>query len=325
MSATASTGETASSTKYSIDVSERRVKSAAVRGSSRASVAAAAGRVLLDPSAASRRLPPPRSGYHAREVVGSRPRPSDAPLSMGLNQDLGGEGSTAVSYANARAPDTTSEPGMAMAGVRSDSGGCEDVKLDVPEGTGKELAAISDGIVAATAAAAAAANSGGEMTNLHPCPLSGILDMSEPPLRNHRRSYYNEDDGKVYKVRSASNESTIAADIEEAPREEERLKCTVDFKGKVKHGEGCILRGVSNNSPPTSSRNSMTQQKLPASDGATLLDMDSGQEPPPLSVHIPVSVGIPVRTWHKDDKSDWDPAGMGATGERAVSSISERN
>lgn len=321
MSATASTGETASATKYGVGVSERRVKSAAVGGSSRASASTTAGRILLNSSAASRRPPPPRSGYHPRELIGNRPRLSDGSSSMGCNQDWGGEGTAAAFSTGAQVPDTTTRANTAMAGVRSNSGGCEDVKLDEVGEAEKEVAARSEGMGAVIAAATGVAEPGGEKKNLHPCPLSGVLDMAEPPLRNHRRSYYNEDDGKVYKVRNSSNESMIT-DIEEAPREEERLKCIIDFKGKVKHGENCILRGVSPLTPPTSNRNSLAKKLT--SDGATLLDNDPDQELPHLPAQIPVSIGIPVRTWHKDNTSDWDPAGVGAEGQGTIASVSGR-
>ncbi|CAM9314510.1 unnamed protein product, partial [Hapterophycus canaliculatus] len=177
-------------------------------------------------------------------------------------------------------------------------------KLDEAEGEENEVAAESKEIQADGVAAASAV----PRKALRPCPLSGILDMSEPPLHSHRRSYYSEGDDMVYLVPRTSGEQTPVAKLTEAPREDERLKCVIDFQGAVRHGEDCSLRGVAHNT-------AMPQNKWHASSArkrsslhnhdSVALNRGSDLDTPPISV------GIPIRTWHRDSSSDWDPTGDG--------------
>lgn len=290
-------------TKLGVAVKERRVKSAAVGAT------LGAGRALLGSLTITQRAPPPRSDNHPRAGRNLRGSLVGQSSPMEWNWDCGG-GGTEVYRAPATIPPegaTTatreverglsgSQVDTAMAVQSNDEGGGETTGAEVKQ------TAVNDkprdtGVAPATG-----------RQSLRPCPLAGILDMSEPPLRGHRRSYYNEGDGRVYRLPQKSDTSTVAG-FEERPREEERFKCVVDFKGDVQHGEDCALRNVTHKTLPPSKRNSRT------------LEWDSGQEPPTLPLQAPLSAAIPIRTWHREYTSEWDPAGVGATGERVTGRI----
>lgn len=68
---------------------------------------------------------------------------------------------------------------------------------------------------------------------LHSCPLSGILDMSEPALRRNRGNSF-ADDGNVTPEPSRSCNSG---------------KCIVDFDGSVCHGDACVLKNMDQGYP----------------------------------------------------------------------------
>ncbi|CBJ48379.1 hypothetical protein Esi_0002_0153 [Ectocarpus siliculosus] len=174
-----------------------------------------------------RSQPPPRSDRRLRserEPWGARARLSGQFSPMGWDRDWGGEGAVTAPTAGTGTPDAAGEAtatgappaaaavagevvsgafGRALSGLQADEAaksadrgdGGVGVKLDSIEGKQEEVVAKPEKVedIAAVAAAAAA---GGEATHLHPCPLAGLMDMSELPLRSHRRSYYNEDDGK---------------------------------------------------------------------------------------------------------------------------------
>lgn len=308
-SAAPAAGQTSATgaTKLGVAVKERRVKSAAVGSSSKAgAITAGADRASLSSLAVPQRTPLPRSDGHpradpraGRRLLGSSVGQSSP---MEWSRDWEGDGTELARAPATTPPDATTattgkiergSPGLpadtAMA-VRSDDQGGGEKAGEAEE----RQTAANDKPREAEAAPAT------ESKKLRPCPLAGILDMSEPPLRSHRRSYYNEDDGKVYVLPKHGDAST-AAGVEEPPREEERFKCIVDFKGVVRHGEDCVLREVADKIPPPSERNSLT------------LEGDSGQALP-LQVALPAA--LPIRTWHKESTSEWDPAGLGATGGR---------
>lgn len=160
-------------------------------------------------------------------------------------------------------------------------------------------------------AAAAAAVPETTRKYLRPCPLAGILDMSEPPIHGHRRSYYNEGDGNVYLVPRTSEERTVAS-LTEPQREEERFKCVIDFQGVVRHGEDCSLRDVAHKAAlPQKKKQSFSASKRPSLDNPDSVALDRGSDQDPL----PISIGIPIRTWHRDGSSDWNPSGVGGAGE----------
>lgn len=304
-SAAPAAGQTSATgaTRLGAAMKERRVKSAAVGSSSKN-----AGRASLSSLAVTQRAPPPRSDNHpradpraGRRVLGSSAGPSSP---MEWNRDWGGDG-TELSRAPARAaPDATTATGEVERGspgshadtamaVHSDGAGGGEKAGEAEE---RHQTAVSDKPRETEAAPATGRK------HLRPCPFAGILDMSEPPLRSHRRSYYNEDDGKVYLVPQLGDKST-AAGVEEPLREEERFKCIVDFKGDVRHAEDCVLREVAHETPPQRKRNSF------ASEG------HSGQEAP---LQAALSAAIPVRMWHKESTSEWAPSGVGATGGRVT-------
>ena len=94
--------------------------------------------------------------------------------------------------------------------------------------------------------AKSAVSSGSEMerlsprvknTDRHPCPLSGVLDMLEPPLRRDRRSFFS-DDGRVYSSVTTREGGLLPA---EPVREDKLMDCVLDSEGVVRHGKNCIL------------------------------------------------------------------------------------
>lgn len=288
-SAAAAAGQTAA-TKLGAGMQERRVKSAAVCGSSKTH--AGAGRASLSSLVVTQQPPPPQSEDHP--LAGRKLRGSLAgqPSPMEWNRDWGGEG-TEVSTTPATAPPggtTTLEVERGLLGPQAVQGGGKVGGEKPSEPEEKQTAAN----VRPSETEAAPAT---ERKQLRPCPLAGILDMSEPPLQRHRRSCYNEDDYKVYRL-PQTDKSLTTTGIQEPPREDERFKCVVDCKGEVRHAVDCALREVAAHSPRQSTRNSLAS------------DRDPGHE-----MHAALTVAIPVRTWHKDNSSEWDPAGAGTTGE----------
>lgn len=288
-----------------------------------------------------RSQPPPRPDRRLRserEPWGARARLSGQFSSMGWDRDWGGDGAVAAPAAGTGTPDAAGEAtatgappaaaavagevvsgtlGRALSGLQADEAaksadrgdGGVGVKLDSIEGKQEEVVAKPEKVEDIAAAAAAAA--GGEETHLHPCPLAGLMDLSEPPLRSHRRSYYNEDDGKVYKIPSTSDDVT-AAELAEVPREDERSKCVVGFQGIVRHGVGCALSKLAPRSARGSSATSRTQS---LNNTSATPDQGPDQERLLLPGENPLSIGISVRTWHRDNTSGWDPTGEGTTGE----------
>ena len=88
---------------------------------------------------------------------------------------------------------------------------------------------------------------------LLPCPLSGVLDMSEP-LR--RQSFFSRDGRLPTSPRSngggADGEPQVGVEV---------LKCAVNSDGLVRHAENCLLRdvspsGESTGAPPVIKKNS---------------------------------------------------------------------
>eukprot|EP00752_Nemacystus_decipiens_P005204 g4723.t1 len=315
-SAAAAAGQASATGATKIDVAliERRVKSAAVGSSSNKTPATVgAGRASLRSLVATQRAPPPLSDNHPRAGPRTGYKLLSSPvggnsLPMEWNRDWGGDGTEISRAPVTTPPDTTpvkgevrrgspgsqTDPAMAIYGD-GESGG-------IKAGEAEERQTAANDKPGETEGAPVSARK-----KLRPCPLAGILDMSEPPLRNHRRSYYNEDDGKVYLLPQHGDTSSVAG-VEEPPREEERFKCVVDFKGDVRHGEDCVLREVARTTPPPSERNSL------ASKGG------SGQQP---SYQTTLPAAIPVRMWHKERTSEWAPAGVEAT--ERLSLISNRD
>lgn len=310
-SAAAAAGEvsTTAATKLGVAVEERRAKSAAVGNISSSSRPAAAGadRASLSSLVVTQRAPPPRSDSHPRAGRSLRGSLVGQSSPMEWNRDWGGEGTEASRAPVTIPPDGTTmttrevveqeHAGRAIAVQSSDKGGGE-----IAGAAEVEQTAVSGKPMETEVAAPAA-----EGKTRRPCPLAGILDMSEPPLRGHRRSYYNEDDGRVYRLSHC--DTRTAAGFEEPPREEERMKCVIDFKGEVQHGEDCVLRGVAHKTLPPNKRNSLA-----------LEPRGSEQEPPPLA-QASLTGAISVRTWHKDSASGWDPAGVGEAGGRVTGRI----
>lgn len=328
-SAAAAAGQTSATgaTKLGVAVNERRAKSAAIGSSSKTSAAAGVGRPSLSSLVFTQRTPPSHSDDHhpradpraGRELLSSSGGQSSP---MEWNRDWGGD-ATEVSRAPttppppARATTTTGQvaergsPGSqadtAMA-VRSDGeGGGE--KTGGEAGEEKQAAANDDDKPRETDPAAQSTTEG-RKGSPRPCPLAGVLDMSEPPLRSHRRSYYNPDDRKVYHLPTQGETSKAVARMEEPPREEERFKCIVDFKGDVRHGEDCVLRDVAmKKTPPMPSKRTSLNTS----------ERDSAGQELPLQERLPAA--IPVRTWYKESTSEWDPAGVGAQGGRVTGRI----
>ncbi|CAM9206973.1 unnamed protein product [Ectocarpus sp. 6 AP-2014] len=294
-----------------------------------------------------RSQPPPRSDRRLRserDPWGARARLSGQFSPMGWDRDWGGDGAVTAPAAGTGTPDAAGEAtatgappaaaavagevvsgalGRALSGLQADEAaksadrgdGGVGVKLDSIEGKQEEVVAKPEKVedIAAVAAAAAA---GGEATHLHPCPLAGLMDMSELPLRSHRRSYYNEDDGKVYNIPRTSDDMT-AAELTEVPREEERSKCVVDFRGIVRHGVGCALSKLA---PRSARGSSATSRKQSLNNTSATPDQGPDQERLLLPGENPLSIGIPVRTWHRDNTSGWDPTGEGTTARLPVGS-----
>lgn len=283
------------------EVAERRVKSAAVTSSKTTPAAAcASGRASLSLRAVPKRAPSPHVDRHQESEREPRGGFAGQSSPMEWNRDWGGDGTETPPVPAVVPPDlapTTGgverassgpQAGRAMVSVGS-AGGGEGENLGPAEPDEKEATGKPEETEVAPPE---------EKKGLRPCPLTGILDMTEPPLRSHRRSYYSEADGKVYQI-PRNSDSSISAVLAEPTREEERFKCVVDFKGEVRHGEDCALRGVVHKTLSPSKRNSLR------------LEQGAGQEPSSVPA---LSIGIPVRTWIKDGASDWDPAGVGPTG-----------
>lgn len=281
-------------------VAERRVKSAAVTSSKTTRAAAGPGRASFSSLAVPKRAPPPRADGHQGSEREPRGGFAGQTSPMEWNRDWGGDGTETPPVQAAVPPDlalTTGGVERALSGPQADratasagsagEGGREN--LGQAESNEKEATVKSEEPEVGPSE---------EKRVLRPCPLTGILDMTEPPLRSHRRSYYSEEDSKVYRIPRNSNSPTSAM-LAEPQREEERFKCVIDFKGEVRHGEDCALRGVVHKTLPPSKRNSLG------------LEQSAGQE---LPSNPALSIGIPVRTWIKDGASDWDPAGVGPTG-----------
>ncbi|CAN0032149.1 unnamed protein product, partial [Ectocarpus fasciculatus] len=297
-----------------------------------------------------RSQPPPRPDRRLRserEPWGARARLSDQFSPMGWDRDWGGDGAVAAPAAGTGTPDAAGEGtntgtpptaaamagevvsgalGRALSGLQADEAaknadsgdggvGGVGVKLGSLQGKQEDVVAKPEEVedIAAAAAAVAATAAGGEVTHLHPCPLAGIMDMSEPPLRSHRRSYYNEDDGKVYNIPRTSD-GVIAAELTEVPREDERSKCVVDFQGIVRHGEGCALSKLA---PPSERGSSATSRKQSLNNTSV---QGPDQERLLLPGENPMSIGVSVRTWHRDNISGWDPTGEGTTARLPVGS-----
>ncbi|CAN0497120.1 unnamed protein product, partial [Ectocarpus sp. 12 AP-2014] len=232
--------------------------------------------------------PPPRPDRRLRserEPWGGRARLSGQFSPMGWDRDWRGDGAVTAPAAGTGTPDAAGEAtatrappaaavvagevvsgalGRALSGLQADEAGKSadrgdggvGMKLDSITGKQEEVVAKPEKVENIGAAAAAAAW-GGE-THLRPCPLAGLMDMSEPPLRSHRRSYYNDYDGKVYSIPRTSDDVT-AAELTEVPREEERSKCVVDFQGIVRHAVGCALSKLAPRSARGSSATSRKQ------------------------------------------------------------------
>ncbi|CAN0441140.1 unnamed protein product, partial [Ectocarpus sp. 8 AP-2014] len=292
-----------------------------------------------------RSQPPPRPDRRLRserEPWGARARLSGQFSPMGWDRDWGGDGAVNAPAAGTGTPDAASEAtatgtppaaaavagevvsgalGRALSGLHADEAaksadsgdGGVGVKLDSIEGKQEEVVAKPKKVEDIAAAAAAA---GGEETHFRPCPLAGLMDMSEPPLRSHRRSYYNEDDGKVYTIPRNSDDVT-AAELTEVPREEERSKCVVDFQGIVRHGVGCALSKLA---PPSARGSSATSRKQSFNNTSTTPEQGPDQERLLLPGENPMSIGLSVRTWHRDNTSGWDPNGEGTTARLPVGS-----
>lgn len=333
-SAAAAPGETSALAVAKLH--EGRAKSAVY---SRPGPGPAAGGALMN--LLDRSQPPPRPDRRLRserEPWGARARLSDQLSPMGWDRDWGGDGAVPAPAAGTGTPDAAGEAtatgtppaaasmvgevvsgalGRALSGLQADQAAKSadsgdrgvGVKLDSKEGKHEEVVAKPEEIEDIAAAGAAAAAAGGEVTHLHPCPLAGLMDMSEPPLRSHRRSYYNEDDGKVYNIPRTSDDVTVA-ELTEVPREEERSKCVVDFQGIVRHGVNCALSKLA---PPSERASSATPRKqLLKNTSAT---PEQGPDRLRLPGENPLAIGVSVRTWHRDNTSGWDPAGEGTTGE----------
>ncbi|CAM9491419.1 unnamed protein product [Ectocarpus sp. 13 AM-2016] len=282
--------------------------------------------------------PPPRPDRRLRserEPWGARARLSGQFSPMGWDRDWRDDGAATSPAAGTGTPDAAGEAtatgappaaaavagevvsgalGRALSGLQADEaaksadrgdGGVGD-KLDSITGKQEQVVAKPDKVENIGAAAAAA---GGGETHLRPCPLAGLMDMSEPPLRSHRRSYYNEDDGKVYSIPRTRDDVT-AAELTEVPREEERSKCVVDFQGIVRHAVGCALSKLAQRSARGSSA---TSRKQSLDSTSATPDQGPDQERLILPGENPLSIGISVRTWHRDDTSGWDPTGEGTT------------
>eukprot|EP00903_Cladosiphon_okamuranus_P015241 g14087.t1 len=330
-SAAAGAGQTSATgvTKFGVDVKERRVKSAAVGSSSKTSVAAGVGRPSLNSLAFTQLTPPPRSDNHhprpdqraGRKLLSSSGGQSSP---MEWNCDLGGDGTEASRAPATPQPRATSTTGQVA--ERGSPGSKVDTAMAVlsdGEGRGEKTGAeaaeenqaeVNEDDMPRETGAAAQATIERKKSSFRPCPLAGILDMSEPPLRSHRRSYYNENDGNVYILQTGDETSKAAAGIEEPPREEERFKCIIDFKGEVRHGEDCVLRdlAVKKTPPPPSKRASLNTS-----------GRDVVGEELPLQARLPLA--IPVRKWHKESTSEWDPAGVGARERLSTTSSRDRS
>ncbi|CAB1117249.1 unnamed protein product [Ectocarpus sp. CCAP 1310/34] len=284
-----------------------------------------------------RSQPPPRPDRwlrSEREPWGARARLSGQFSPMGWNRVWGGDGAVTAPAADTGTPDAAGEAtangappaaaavagevvsgalGRALSGLQADEAaksadrgdGGVGVKLGSIKGKQEEVVAKPEKVEDIAAAAV-----GGEETHFHPCPLAGLMDMSDPPLRSHRRSYYNEDDGKVYSIPRTSDDVT-AAELTEVPRDDERSMCVVDFQGIVRHGVGCALSQLA----PRSARvSSATSRKQLLNSTSAAPGQDPDQERLLLPGENPLSIGISVRTWHRDSTSSWDPTGEGATG-----------
>ena len=300
-SAAAAAGDTSATgaKTLGVTVAERRVKSAAVTSSKTASAGGGTGRASLSSLAVPQHAPPPRADCNqmgGRETGGGGEGRSPP---MEWNRDWGGDDTEAPRVPAIVPQDLAPTAGgveRALLGLQEDA--VLSTAVSAGEGRDESLGQVQPDEKEATAEREKTEMAPSEETKiLRPCPLQGILDMTEPPLRSHRRSYYNEEDGKVYQIPRTSNAS-ISTLLVEPPREEERFKCVVDFKGEVRHGEDCALRGLVHKPLRPSPRISAS------------LKQSSGQEPS----DVPLPIGISVRTWHKDGTSDWDPAGFGPTG-----------
>lgn len=135
--------------------------------------------------------------------------------------------------------------------------------------------------------------------NLLPCPLSGILDMSEP-LRK-QSSFCG--DGSVRVASPPTNGGE--AEGEEPQVGVEVLKCAVDSDGFVRHAESCVLRGVSPRRASTSGRFAFN---------GVLGENDSDDLG---RIRVPVE-DLPVRTCPSVEEPERDPVGMdGGTGAKS--------
>lgn len=106
-----------------------------------------------------------------------------------------------------------------------------------------------------------------------PCPLSGIIDMSEPAL-HQRRSVYPEDRNDTA---SLPENGTVQMDAETPRGDEEAIGCFIDSDGFVRHSKQCVMSEVVED---RSSTKRFTREMDLRGDGGGQLD--SGPEPRPL-------------------------------------------
>lgn len=126
----------------------------------------------------------------------------------------------------------------------------------------------------------------------HPCPFSGILDMSDVPLRQHRRSFYSED-GNVY-ISPPVKDGMVTS---EPPLKEELVHCAIDSEGLVLHGEKCVLKGVARKTTAETTGRFMLQ-----------VDMREDVESEPRFLPESPSA-VPMRKWSSHHNTMLGPPG----------------
>lgn len=154
------------------------------------------------------------------------------------------------------------------------------------------------------------------------CPLSGILDMSEPALRQHRPSCYSEDGigltSPTTPTTTAATRKASAMGVEPLAEEEDLSSCVVTSDGFVHHAENCVLKNVPQNKASVSEA-----FKLKTNTSVQALGAES-QRLRGSSVSS-ASSGVLTRKRSNFDPSEWDPAECGGTGRSLIQLVGPRS
>lgn len=120
-----------------------------------------------------------------------------------------------------------------------------------------------------------------------PCPLSGILDMSERLAPHQRRSVYSNNGNASA---SLPNNGKLPMDPDAPRRDKAAIDCFIDSDGFVRHSQQCVLFGTVEDRPSTKGFTQPT--------GDDVVQSGTGTEPGPLRV----STGdAPICDWSGKD------------------------